>query len=161
MTPEGAQAQLYERPFLDSCVYISWVMGEVIATVDRGAIVQHIFTQATDKAFEIWISGPVVAEVHRHRGRVKLGSAEDESLIAFFVKRPFFQWVVADMHIGIHANRLCQAHNINPFDALHLACALRAKCDVFLTWDDDLCKIQIPDIRIEAPQIVGQTKMPI
>jgi predicted nucleic acid-binding protein len=50
-----------------------------------------------------------------------------------------------------------------PNDAIHLACALFAGCDVLLTWDHkDLLKLQgtVPGIRIEAPQIFGQPRLP-
>ena len=127
--------------------------------MDRGAVAQHIFTQAEDKLFDIWISGPVVAEVHKYSPGLVL-STDDDTLIAFFQRR-LFQWIVVDMQIGIDANRLCRNYGVRPFDALHIACALRARCYVLLTWDDDLSKVQIPGIRIEAPQVLGQTKMPL
>ena len=43
----------------------------------------------------------------------------------------------------------------------HLACALRAKCDVFLAWDNKLTTIQLPDIRTEEPRILGQLMLDI
>jgi hypothetical protein len=47
-----------------------------------------------------------------------------------------------------------------PNDAIHLACALRAGCDVLLGWDNRFAKVTHPNIRLEEPQIIGQAELP-
>jgi hypothetical protein len=45
-------------------------------------------------------------------------------------------------------------------DAIHLACAVRAECDVLLTWDTPLIGVSHPRIRVEEPQIIGDLFAP-
>jgi predicted nucleic acid-binding protein len=78
-------------------------------------------------------------------------------------ERDFVESVEVDREIGFEANLLCRTYAANklyPNDAIHLACALRAKCDVLLAWDRPLNSVSHPNIRIEEPQIIGQMKLP-
>lgn len=43
------------------------------------------------------------------------------------------------------------SQGIKPFDALHIACAVSAKCDCFLTTDRKLLRSSVPEIRIINP----------
>lgn len=66
----------------------------------------------------------------------------------------FINVVVIDRNIGEEANRLCREHEdkkLSPCDAIHLACAKKAGCDVLLSWDEGLNSITDPSIRIERP----------
>ena len=40
---------------------------------------------------------------------------------------------------------------IKPFDALHISCAVNARCDYFLTTDKKLLNVHIPEIKIINP----------
>ncbi len=44
---------------------------------------------------------------------------------------------------------------------IHLACALRAGCDVLLSWDGPLTSIKHEKIRIEKPRMIGQARLPL
>lgn len=62
--------------------------------------------------------------------------------------------------ITAHVLRLAEEeHFFIGNDAVHLTCALRAGCDVLLTWDNDFNAVVHPQIRIEQPQIIGQLKL--
>ena len=61
-----------------------------------------------------------------------------------------------DRKIGEHANRLCRQFGLYPNDAIHLACALRAGCDVLFAWDDRFTRAENPGIRIEEPTVAQQ-----
>ncbi len=52
--------------------------------------------------------------------------------------------VEVDRNIGEAANKLCvrfSDNRLRPADAIHLASALRAGCDVLLTWDGPLAGV--------------------
>jgi len=94
-------------------------------------------------------------EVQKKKGRPRLPSDENQNVLEYF-EHDFVDPVPVDRAIGEHANRLCrqyEAEGLSPCDAIHLACALKAGCDVLLSWDAVLNKINHPDIRTEEPKI--------
>lgn len=50
----------------------------------------------------------------------------------------------------VHAKEIMQS-GIKDMDALHVACAVLASCDFFITTDDRLLKYQSPEIQIVTP----------
>jgi predicted nucleic acid-binding protein len=148
----------YLKPYLDSSVFIAWIRGEEKDGVKRYEIVEHIMNDASDGKHPIIISGWTFAEVHKVKGDGKqhLSSDEDERILAYF-EHDFIQVVEVDRFIGEEANRFCRLYNIRPGDAIHLACALRAHCDVALFWDRPfIAAVTHDQIRIEEPRILSQ-----
>jgi predicted nucleic acid-binding protein len=162
-------ADQYKKPYLDSSVFIAWIKGEIIEIqepqkkgkppvvkrIDRKGIVDHILTLAEKGEFKIYSSTLTLAEVHKKRNHPQLAAEQDEKILAFF-ENDFIELVDVDRTIGEEANKLCREYGLLPADAIHLACALRAGCEVLLAWDDRLTKVSHPNIRIEEPQIIGQ-----
>ena len=72
------------------------------------------------------------------------------------VHNGFFKIIDVDRTIAESAHRFCRSHKLKPYDAVHLACALRAGCDALLTWDSDLLNITHDGIAIAKPQAIGQ-----
>jgi len=155
---------VYKMPYLDSSVFISWIKGEVIDGVKRGEISNHVLDLAQRKTYKLYISSFVLAEVYKPHVSPGLSRDATKSFLEYCEN----EWVeVIDVTrvIGEDANRLCRQYSIKkPVDAIHLACALYAGCDVMLTWDHvDLLKLPglFPDIGIliEQPQMVGQPRL--
>lgn len=151
-------AERYERPYLDSSAFISWLKGEVVKGVARGDIVAHIPSQAEAGDFRIHTAAITLAEVHKLRSTPALANDQDERILSYF-EHDFIIVIDVDRGIGELANKLCRQFGILPNDAIHLACALRAGCDVLLAWDDRFVKVQHPNIRLEKPQRLGQGRM--
>ncbi|MFZ5451416.1 MAG: type II toxin-antitoxin system VapC family toxin [Thermodesulfobacteriota bacterium] len=153
-------ADQYQNPYLDSSVFIAWIKGEVVNGVDRKDIADHILGIAQKGSFKINISAFTLAEVHKKKGAEspKLEPDEDELILAYF-EHDFFNIIDVTRDIGEHANRLCRQYSLLPADAIHLACALRAKCDVLLAWDDRLTAVDHPEIRTENPRKIGQLNL--
>ena len=141
----------YTNPYLDSSVFIGWIREEVIDCLDRKRIVDHILTRAENGDFLIHISALTLAEVHKKRGRERITEQEDEEILDFF-RREFIVLIEIDRKIGEQANGFCRKYGLSPADAIHLACALDAGCDVLLSWDEKLVAVNHPDIRCERPQ---------
>lgn len=149
----------YVRPYLDSSVFIAWLRGEA----KRHEIVAHILDEAQKGKYPIIISALTFAEVHKVKGDGKshLTVEEDEKILAYF-EHDFFRVVDVDRGIGEVANRFCRTYNVKPNDAIHLACALRAKCDVLLFWDRPFIEaVTHSAIRIEEPQITTPKQVSI
>lgn len=155
-------ADQYRKPYVDSSVFLGWKNRETINGIDRYAVFQHIWELAEARQFKIYTSAITFAEVYklRHQAHPQPVTTVAELLKDF--ERDFVESIEVDREIGFHANLLCRVHaadKLYPNDAIHLACALRAKCDVLLAWDRPLNSITHADIRIEEPQIIGQMKM--
>jgi predicted nucleic acid-binding protein len=134
----------------------------VIGGVDRYVIFQHIWELAEAGQFKLYTSAITFAEVYklRHQKTAQPTSTVADLLLDF--ERGFVESVEVDREVGLQANLFCRTYAANklyPNDAIHLACALRAKCDVLLSWDRPLNTITHRDIRIEEPQIIGQMKL--
>lgn len=149
----------YQRPYLDSSVFIAWIKGEIVGTIDRKDVANHIFYLATQNHFQIFTSAVTLAEVHKIKGNPNsLRPDQDENLLKFF-ESEFILIIEVDREIGERANQFCRDYGLLPMDALHLACALRANCDVLLAWDSHFKNVNHPMIRCEQPRIVGQTRL--
>ena len=154
-------ADQYKKPYLDSSVFIAWIKGEVEKGVKRKEIVEHILFLAEKGIYIVVTSALTLAEVHKRKGASKLAEKEDERILSYF-EHEFIQIVDVDRETGEMANKLCREHasdKLMPNDAIHLASALRAKCDALLAWDEVLSKLKRSDIRCEEPIMIGQGKL--
>ena len=97
-------------------------------------------------------------EVHKKKGAQPLNDEEGDRILAFF-EHDFINIIDVDREIAEQANKLCRRYNLWPTDAIHLACAIRAKCDVLLAWDNKLTSINHPDIIVENPRKIGQLNL--
>lgn len=157
-------AEQYKKPYLESSVFIAWIKGESIPQTDaegkeigrenRADIAKHILSLAEAGQFPVYTSSITIAEVHK-RNNGKPASEGDSNAIDFF-RSGFFKIIDVDRTIAESAHRCCRSHKLKPYDAVHLACALRAGCDVLLTWDSDLLDITHDGITISKPQAFGQ-----
>ncbi len=153
----------YTNPYFDAGVWISWIKNEVVGGVRRGEIVEHLLRHAENGAFPIYTSTLTLAEVHKRRHGNELTGSEDDTILAFF-EHDYIRLIDVDRAIGEHANRLCRDKSLVPpgqklllpNDAIHLACALRAKCDYLLAWDGGITKCTHAGIMIAAPEKRGQ-----
>jgi len=148
----------YQKPYLDSTVFIGYLKDEVIKGVERGKIAEHILQQSEEGTYRIYTSTLTLAEVYHYRGGTKLTEQEADDILLFF-ERDFFEFIDVDREIGEQANRFCREFGLRPNDAIHLACALRAQCDVLFAWDERMLKTVHPDISVEEPKMRGQLRL--
>jgi predicted nucleic acid-binding protein len=149
----------YKRPCLDSSVFIGGLNGEICNGVKRRVVLDYILEQARVGEFTVFISAITIAEVYKTRKRAKSGEKQLDEMLEL-INEPFVEVIEVDREVGIKAHKLCRKYALRklyPNDAIHLACALRAKCDVLLAWDTPLIGVAHPDIRIEEPMIHDRT----
>jgi predicted nucleic acid-binding protein len=159
-------AEQYKKPYLESSVFIAWLKGEaitqtdadgkVIACENRADIAKHILSLAEAGQFHVYTSSITITEVHKGNNNCKAAPEGDSKMIDFFRNR-YFKIVDVDRSIAESAHRLCRKNGLKPYDAVHLACAVRAGCDVLLTWDSDLLNVNHDGITISKPQAIGQS----
>lgn len=149
-------ADQYRKPYLDSSIFIAWVKGEVIGTVDRGKVAQHILSSAENGKFSIYTSTLTLAEVHKLRIGPVLPIGDSDKILEY-LERKHVKVIDVDRRIGEHANRLCREYGIYPNDAIHMASALRAGCDVLYAWDNRFTKVTGDLIIVKEPAILEPT----
>lgn len=153
----------YVQPYFDSGVFISWLKDTdpgILAdgsSGDRHPISEHVLLQAERGKYSVVTSFFTMAEVFKKKGHgtPPLTTEQNGRILKYF-ESEWISWIAVDRNIGEDANRLLvrfRDDRLRPVDAIHLASALRAKCEVLLTWDGPLAAIQHPGIRIEFPRI--------
>ena len=151
-------ADPYQKPYVDASVFLGWKNHEIIKGKDRHAIFTHIWQQAEAGEFKIYISPLVIAETFKLRHQPNIQPTQTILDVLKEFERDFVESVEIDRERGMEANLLCRQFSLNklyPNDAIHLACALRAQCDVLLAWDRPLNSVVHPNIRIEEPEVIG------
>jgi predicted nucleic acid-binding protein len=155
----------YIRPYFDSGLFISWLhpAGDVGTLADGSSGDRHpistaVLQDAEDGKYGCLTSYFTMAEVFKKKGHgVQALTSDQNGKILKYFDNPWITWVEVDYLVGRMANELLVKYHgsdrLQPCDAIHLAAALRAKCDVLLTWDTRLAAISHPDIRIELPSI--------
>jgi predicted nucleic acid-binding protein len=157
-------ASAYVRPYFDSGVFISWLKGSDIGTLadgstgDRTPISEFVLNEAESGKYPIVTSYFTMAEVFKKKGdgNPPLSDERNGQIMEYFNASEWIKWVEVDHVVGEEANQLLiryRDQRLRPADAIHLASALRAKCEVLLTWDGPFSAIKHPNIRIEFPQV--------
>ena len=105
-----------------------------------------------------------MAEVFKKKsdGNQTLTDEQNGRIIKYF-ESEWIEWVPVERLIGEDSNALLvryRKQHLRPGDAIHLASAIRAKCDVLLTWDGPLLSIKDAGIRIEFPEVIIAPPVP-
>lgn len=151
----------YSKPYIESSVFIAFIKGEKTQgpthDMDAQAIFASIIKRAEKGEFSLHTSSLTIAEVHKRKGCTELIESESSDLTPYF-REEFITLVEVDREIGETANHLCRTHKaapgqkaLRPNDAIHIACAKKAGCDVLLTWDPGLEGQTVDGLRIEYP----------
>ena len=129
----------FERPYLDSSVYIAAIKNEP----GRGDIARAILQDAEKGRIRVCASTFVIAEVLKAPGYEQLSVKEEETIADFFL-HDFFDWADLDMVLARKARSLARECSLKPADAVHLATAIELRADCFLKWDrhfgDGVCR---------------------
>ncbi|HET6909109.1 MAG TPA: type II toxin-antitoxin system VapC family toxin [Mycobacteriales bacterium] len=146
----------YERLYLDADVYLGLIKGEA----DRVDIARSLLRDGQDRRFRVVASTLLYAEVCGH-GDVRAASdqaAVDQKVSAFF-EYGFIEWVEVDLVVAREARRLSRVHRLRGADAIHLASAIRARCDVLMTWNKNDFPIgqTVEGVEVREPFLFGQS----
>lgn len=153
----------YQRPYFDSAIFISWLKPTDDGPLadgtrgDRHPISARVMLDAESGVYQIVTSYLTMAEVFKKKGdsNQPLTDEQNGQIVKYF-ESGWIDWVPLERLVGEEANKLLvqyRKEGLRPCDAVHLASALRAKCDVLLTWDGPLRDVKHPGIRIEFPEI--------
>jgi predicted nucleic acid-binding protein len=148
----------YHRVYLDADVYLALIKGEA----GRVETARSLLRDGQDKRFTVVASTLIYAEVCGH-GEVRAAQdavAVDAKVSAFF-EHGFIQWVEVDLVIAREARRLSRELRLRGADAIHLASAARASCQVLMTWNKNDFPIgrSIEGVEVREPFLFGQGQL--
>jgi len=146
----------YHKPCLDSSVFIGGLNGEIVNKIKRRVVLDYLWEKAKAGEFSaVYISAYVIAETYKKKGQLKANDMVYDEFLEF-INESFVRVIELDRETALQAHELCRQYagkGLMPSDAVHLASALRAGCDVLWAWDGPLTTITHPDIQIEEPYI--------
>lgn len=147
-----------QRIYLDASVYLAVLKREA----DRIDIAKTLLRDGKEQRFKIVASTMVYAEVCG-AGRVRTphdATAVDALVSTFFENGPIL-WVEADLTVARTARRLARTYKLPAIDAVHLASAIRASCEVLMTWDktDFPIGATIDGVKLAEPYLFGQMRL--
>jgi predicted nucleic acid-binding protein len=144
----------FQKPYLDSSVYIAAIKGEA-AEPGKGNVSAQVLALGQAGNFPVFASTFVYCEVIKDRNKSRLTPTE-ESVIDSYLDHSFITWIEVDLLIGKHARALSRQHGLKPADAVHLASAIRAGCDQLLAWDSDFANgVVIEGVEMQEPHLMG------
>lgn len=135
------------RRYWDACTFIALLTKEE----GRWDVCKRLFEEAERELWRLVTSTLTLGETCRKRGVGVLHDQRD--MIEDFFERSTILLVTIDRPLAVAARKNMFDYELNSNDAMHLAAAERAKCDVLYTYDDHLLKIadRIENILIQAP----------
>lgn len=147
--------QPFERPYVDSSVYIAAILGEE-AEPGKSSISAQVLELARTGAFPVLASTFVFAEVIKDRRQPELDS-EQEELIDSYLRQECITWVEVDLPLAEKARSIARQHGLKPGDAIHLASAIRSGCDQLLSWNDgDFTPgLEVEGVSLHRPHLTG------
>jgi predicted nucleic acid-binding protein len=145
----------FQRPYLDSSVYIAAIKGEA-AEPGRGDVSAQVLELGRQGTFPIFASTFVYAEVIKDRDTPQLTEAEEAKIDAY-LDQAFITWIELDLLIAKAARGLARKYRLKPADAIHLATAVRVRADQLLAWNPKDFKVgtTMEGVQIEEPHLIG------
>lgn len=141
-----------ERRYWDSDCFLGWLQAED-GKIDP---CRQVLGLAANGGVEIITSALTIAEVLHLRGHQPIPADKRQQVIDFF-KLSYIIPMSITRRIAEDSRDLVWDHGIDPKDALHVATAIKAKVDVFNTFDrpliDKSLKVGSPKLLIEAPKV--------
>ena len=143
------------KRYWDSNAFIGWLGEER----DKQTECMGVLKEAERGQALIVTSALTFAEVIKLRKHAPITETNAEKIREFF-KRRYISVRNLDRYIADRARELIWKHNVDPWDAIHVATALQLKLGLLETFDKDLIKLDgrlgNPVLRIGRPSVTQQ-----
>ncbi|PSB20207.1 PIN domain-containing protein [Phormidesmis priestleyi ULC007] len=144
--------------YWDSCTFLGYLKAEADKVDGCVSVLKH----AEKGSVKIVTSSLSLVEVIKLKKREPISREDEEKIRRFFMHK----WIVlqdVDRKISELARELVWEHVLRPYDAVHVATAIRAKVNHIDTFDDDLIKLSEklgePKITMGKPFLSTQTEL--
>ena len=149
-----------ERPYIDSSVFMAHIKKETIPCREttRLDITSNLFKGAQDGKYKLYTSFLTLAEVRRIKQANKELTPDElikaRGLFQRFLEHAWIQPIQVDRMIAEKAQQLGADYGMSPTDAIHLASAILAHCNVLLVWDKGKFSDLFKDDPIEGVHVL-------
>jgi len=156
-------AKIYNKPYIESSVFIALIANEVTEGIERGRISKEVLSYAENGDYTVYTSALTIAEVYKQKGNIISTLTNDQSdRILEYFEHEYIKVIDIDRRVAEEAHKLSKRLGLTPNDAIHLASAIKAQCDKLLTWDIKFInKVQIAEIVMEVPAIPPPEQLPL
>ncbi|QKQ75600.1 type II toxin-antitoxin system VapC family toxin [Nostoc sp. TCL240-02] len=150
-----------QRHYCDSCVFLGFLNNESDKIYECKTILQA----AEEGVIELFTSTFTMAEVIKIKGEAELDESKEHIIDQLF-KQSWIKVVNFEREMAQINRHLVWTYKLKPFDALHLATAIRLKVDYFNTTDQALIKkipatvgylADYPEVIVQKPHVEGYT----
>jgi predicted nucleic acid-binding protein len=118
--------------YWDSNLFIDYLMDAGAAPSSRSEVFERLINDAERGLIRVALSFIVLAEVRPKR---RSGASVRKIELLLESDRPYFEWFSVTRVIGTRARRIGAAYNLEVADSVHIATAIEAKAEAFLTYD--------------------------
>jgi len=149
-----------ERPYLDASVFMAHIKEEQTACrgTTRLDITTNLFKGAQDGKYKLHTSFLTLAEVRRLKPSNKELTPDElvkaRGLFQRFLEHRWIEPIEVDRKIAEKAQQLGADYSMSPTDAIHLASAILAPCNVLLVWDKGKFSDLFKDDPIEGVHVL-------
>lgn len=116
-----------ERHYCDSCVFLGFLNNESDKIYECRTILQA----AEEGVIELFTSAFTMAEVIRIKGETELDESKEHIIDQLF-KQPWIRIANFEREMAQICRAIVWRYNLKPFDALHVATAIRLKVDFLI-----------------------------
>lgn len=150
-----------QRHYCDSCVFLGFLNNESDKIYECKTILQA----AEEGVIELFTSAFTMAEVIKIKGEAELDESKEHVIDQLF-KQSWIKVANFEREMAQICRFITWTYQLKPFDALHLATAIRLKVDFFNTTDQALIKklpgqvgylADYPGVIIQRPYVEGYT----
>src|SRR5919202_2988688 len=133
-----------EKHYLDSCILIGFANQEP----DKFTDCKNIIQAGEEGIIEVYTSTVTTAELAKIKNpNYSYSDEEMEEIIESIFNWPWLNLVAYERETGKISRHLTRKYGLKPFDALHLATAIRQGVNYFDTTDiNDYKKKSVPDV---------------
>ncbi len=151
------------RVYLDSSVFLAFLNGNEQYSPHAKSTIEA----AERGELEVWTSYLTMAEVTKRRGLQFPRATNDERNVTQLFQNPVIKFVAIEYVVGVYSQQIIWDFQKQPRDALHLAAAVFAKCEVVYAIDGGMFevnsrtspRIKLPEVRYSECQ--GQPTLPL
>jgi predicted nucleic acid-binding protein len=144
----------------DSCIFIDGLR----QTAGRFPQISALEQEAKGGHLIIFTSTLAIAEVCKTKDYGDLTEDEHRQIKAYF-RHKFVKVIQVDRIIARNAAEIVRDHSLKPPDAIHVATAIRCRCQVLYTYDGLMLskdgQIGTPALPIKPPGAFGNIQSPL
>ena len=147
------------RVGIDSCVVLAYLIGD---QPRHGEGIRQLFFDVEAKEVRLYGSTLLLAEVLGGGFKAKIDPVMERRIDALLQNPDALTLVSAGVQVGLFARQFRREYGLKVADAIHLASAVFARVDVFVTTNDKDFPIgdSVQGVQVDYPRSLGPGYLP-